>query len=293
MPELRSDDLLILVAVATHQTFSAAGRELGMDHTTVARRIHALSTALGGRLLVESSAGWELTPLGESACSAGRSVRDALDALAEPPGAATSRIKGVVRVTAPEAFVVDVVTPAIARLARAHPDLACEIVSATRPTPQHGPSADLDIGVTRPPSRRVRTRSLATYQLGLFASSDYLRETPAIRSRADLADHQPIYYVESMLQVSDLDLLDQFFPRRRRILGATSVHAQLALVAAGGGVGLLPTYVALQRADLVPVLGDEVVARLTYWMTGRPANLRRPEVAAVADAIATGAKRIS
>jgi DNA-binding transcriptional LysR family regulator len=292
VPSPKSDDLLVLVAVARHRTFSAAARELGLDHTTVARRIQALSDSLGGRLLTEASGGWDLTPLGERACAAGRSIDEALAALSVSPHDAQSTLRGLVRVTAPEAFVTEVVAPAVAQLAGQHSELTCEILSATRPLPQHGPHADLDIGVTRPQSRRLRTRELVTYQLGLFASKDYLRSNGDVRSREDLQLHQPVYYVESMLQVVDLDLLDEFFPQRRRVLSSTSVHAQLALVASGGGIGLLPTYMAGTRPELVPVLKDEAVATLTYWMAGRPTNLQRPEVAAVADAIADAALRL-
>jgi len=293
MAAVRSDDLLVLLAVSRHRTFSAAARELSLDHTTVARRLHALADALGGRLLVESPAGWDLTPLGESACAAGRSVESALEGIARPADERqTTRLRGLVRIHAPEGFVVEAVAPVVAELARLHPDLACEIVSVTRPTPQHGPSADLDIGVTRTTSRRVVTRKLASYQLGLFATTGYLDSAPPIRTRSDLREHAPVYYVESMLQVTDLDLIDQFFPRRRRALGATSVHAQLALVAAGAGIGLLPTYLARHDPALVPVLPDEAITTLTYWMASRPANLRRPEVAAVAEVIAASAHRL-
>lgn len=290
MPSTRSDDLLVLLSISRHRTFSAAARDLGVDHTTVARRINALSKALGGRVIVESAAGWELTPLGQSACAAAQSIEEALADLADVSGSeATPRLRGLVRLSAPEAFVLEAVAPAIAQLAELHPNLACEIISATRPTPLTGPSVDLDIGVTRPTSPRVIGRELASYQLGLFASEPYLAARPPIRTRSDLHDHTPIYYVDSMLQVTDLDLVEQFFPHRRRVLGATSVLAQATMVAAGGGIGLLPTYLAREYPTLVPVLADEGIAALTYWMTSRPANLRRPEVATVADAIAAQA----
>jgi hypothetical protein len=48
-------------------------------------------------------------------------------------------------------------------------------------------------------------------------------------SLSDLALHSPVYYVESMLQVTDLDLIDRLFPRRAEVHGATSVLAQLAM----------------------------------------------------------------
>jgi DNA-binding transcriptional LysR family regulator len=281
----KSDDLLVLLAVSRHRSYSAAAQHLGVDHTTVARRLSALASALGGRLLVEAHGGWDLTPLGQEAVNAALHVERALDMVRPDEGdVRRSRLRGVVRVSAPEVFVREVVAPAVAELCREHQELACELVSVTRPTPMQGPSSDLDIGVTRPGSKRVATRRLLDYELGLYASADYLAAHPPIRTRADLRYHAPVYYVESMLQVSDLDLVDQFFPRRPRLLGATHVSAQAALVLAGAGIGLLPTYYA-RHLPLEPVLDGEAVARLAYWMSARPDNLRRPEVTAVADAV--------
>lgn len=287
---LKSDDLLVLLAVSRHRTFAAAAQHLGVDHTTVARRMAALAHALGGRLVVEAPGGWALTPLGQQAMSAATQVEEALTGLT-PRHLDNARdgLRGLVRVTAPEVFMRGVVAPAVAQLCQANEELACELVSETRPTPIYGPAADLDIGVTKPASKRLATRKVVDYDLGLFASAAYLKSQPPIRTRADLRPHTPIYYVESMLQVADLDLVEQFFPRRQRLLGATHVSAQAALVIAGAGIGLLPTYYA-QELGLKPVLSGEAVARLTYWLTARRDNLRRPEVRALADAVVTQAR---
>jgi DNA-binding transcriptional LysR family regulator len=263
-----------------------------MNHTTVARRVHALEAAMGGRLLVESPGGWELSPLGQSACEAARSIETALTSLGQEPRTATQRLQGLVRITAPEIFTIEIVAPAVAAVSHAHPGIRFELISVTRPTPYHGPSADLDIAPTRTASRRLATRRLADYQLGLFAARSYLADRGPIHSRADLRDHIPIYYVESMLQVADLDLIDQFFPHRSDFLGATSVETQARLVAAGTGVGLLPVYYANRHSELERVLAAEAVATLTYWMMSRPANLRRAEVAEVANAIADHATAV-
>ncbi len=287
---LKSDDLLVLLAVSRHRTFAAAAQHLGVDHTTVARRMAALAVALGGRLVVEAPGGWALTPLGQQALSAATQVEEALAGLTPHHGDSShDGLRGLVRVTAPEVFMRGVVAPAVAGLCQANEDLACELVSLTRPTPTYGPTADLDIGVTKPASKRLTTRKVVDYHLGLFASAAYLKSRPPIRTRADLRTHAPIYYVESMLQVADLDLIDQFFPRRRRLLGATHVSAQAALVLAGAGIGLLPTYYA-HELGLEPVLKGEAIARLTYWLTARQDNLRRPEVRALADAVVAEAR---
>ncbi|WP_165821027.1 LysR family transcriptional regulator [Nocardioides gansuensis] len=282
--KIKSDDLLVLLAVERHRTFTAAAQQLEIDHTTVARRLQALAQAVGGRLLVEGPGGWELTQLGHEVTAAARGVEEALAAIDTTVSDSGSTLRGLVRVVAPEVFMTQVVAAAVAATCRANPRLLCELISVTRPTPVHGPSADLDIGVTRSRSRRVTTRHLLDYQLGLYASVEYLTQHGPVNNREELREHIPVYYVESMLQVEDLDRVDEFFPHRRGLLGATNVHAQLELVRASAGIGILPTYLADQH-DLVPVLPEAATSTLTYWMTARPNNLRRPEVRAVADAI--------
>jgi DNA-binding transcriptional LysR family regulator len=95
-----------------------------------------------------------------------------------------------------------------------------------------------------------------------------------------------------MLQVADLDLVDRLFPRRAEVLGATSVLAQLEMTRRGAGIGLLPVFLAADAPELVRVLPGSTKAVLTYWLSGRTENLRRPEVAAVAAAIDDECRRV-
>src|SRR5699024_2107103 len=61
------DDLLVLLAVARTGLFTTAAETLGLNHTTVSRRIAALEKDLGGRTLARTVGGWELTDLGRKA----------------------------------------------------------------------------------------------------------------------------------------------------------------------------------------------------------------------------------
>lgn len=53
------DDLLVLLAVSRTAKFTAAAQALGLNHTTVSRRIASLEKALGGRVLARAPGGWE------------------------------------------------------------------------------------------------------------------------------------------------------------------------------------------------------------------------------------------
>ena len=54
-----AQDLLVLRAVAQTGRFTTAAETLGLNHTTVSRRIAALEKALGGHVLSRGAGGWE------------------------------------------------------------------------------------------------------------------------------------------------------------------------------------------------------------------------------------------
>src|SRR5690625_2405628 len=62
--QIAPEDLLTLLAVARLGKFTAAAHSLGLNHTTVSRRIAALEKAYGERVLVASPDGWELNAAG-------------------------------------------------------------------------------------------------------------------------------------------------------------------------------------------------------------------------------------
>ena len=58
------DDLKIVLAVGRRLTLAAAGRDLGVDPTTVGRRIVAIEEELGTRLFDRTGAGYAATHTG-------------------------------------------------------------------------------------------------------------------------------------------------------------------------------------------------------------------------------------
>jgi DNA-binding transcriptional LysR family regulator len=286
-------DLIALLAVVRGRTFTAAATALGVNHTTVARRIRSLEKTLGERLLVAAPGGWELTATGREVLATAEAVQTALDHL--PLGSARAsrqQLRGLVRVNCTEVIGIKVVAPALTAVRREHPGISFELASVTRPTPAYGAAADLDVGVTRPSSPRLQVKRLVDYELALFAAPSYLAQHGEPSSMADLAQHNPVYYVESMLQVADLDLVDRLFPRRAEVLGATSVLAQLEMTRRGAGIGLLPVFLAVDAPELVRVLPHSTSAVLTFWLSARTENLRRPEVATVAASIEEQCHRV-
>ncbi|MFS0910665.1 LysR family transcriptional regulator [Microbacterium sp. 179-I 3D2 NHS] len=281
-PPLSADDLLVLLAVARTGRYTSAGQQLGLNHTTIARRITALEAQLGGRVVSRADGGWELTALGTKAIAAAEQVERALGDLDAHGGA---RIEGLIRLSATDGFSGFVAAPAMAELQRTHPDVRLEIVTGTRQASQQRAGADLEVVVGRPQVRKARAVHLADYALGLYASRDYLRRHPTPARVDDLAGLPLVYFIESMLHVDSLDDARRVVPGMTDAVASTNVYVHVDATRGGAGFGLLPAFLADPHDDLVRVLPDAVDARLPYWLVARPDALRQPAVMAFLDAL--------
>ncbi|VXC32026.1 DNA-binding transcriptional LysR family regulator [Arthrobacter sp. 9V] len=278
------DDLLILLAVSRSGKFTTAAQALGLNHTTVSRRIAALEKAMGGRVLARAAGGWEVTELGAEAVLVAERIEAAVGALG--PGDHTpDPITGVVRMTATDGFSAYVAAPAVARLRREHPGLSVEIVTVTRRALQQRSGLDIEVVVGTPQVHRAEAIRLGEYRLGMYASRAYLAAKGTPESIEELTQHQLVYFVDSMLQVDDLDAPRRLVPTMRDGLSSTNVFVHVEATRAGAGVGFLPCFMADRHADLVRLLPSDFAELLPYWMVLRPDSMRRPAVAAVVQAL--------
>ncbi|EMY35370.1 LysR family transcriptional regulator [Arthrobacter crystallopoietes BAB-32] len=278
------DDLLILLAVARSGRFTTAAEGLGLNHTTVSRRIAALEKALGGRVLAKTVGGWELTELGRRAAGAAEHIETAVARIHEGEAEA-DQISGVVRISSTDGFSGYIIAPAVAKLRRRHPNLSVEIVNVTRRALQHRSGLDIEVVVGEPQVHRAEAILLGHYMLGMYASRSYLEEHGTPADTRELTRHGLVYFVDSMLQVDDLDAPRRLVPSMLDSLSSTNVFVHVEATRAGAGIGFLPCFMADRHADLVRLLPEDFAELLPYWMVLRQESLRQPAVAAVAKAL--------
>jgi DNA-binding transcriptional LysR family regulator len=278
------DDLLVLLAVARGGRFTTAAATLGLNHTTVSRRIAALEKVMGGRLLSRTVGGWELTELGHRAVAVAEGIEAAMQGLSES-ARSSEELSGVVRMSATDGFSAYIAAPAVATLRRRHPGLSVEIITVTRRAMQHRSGLDIEVVVGEPQVHRAQAIRVGEYVLGMYASRDYLAEYGTPSTVAELTRHPLVYFVDSMLQVDDLDAPRRLVPSMRDSLSSTNVFVHVEATRAGAGIGFLPCFMADRHADLVRLLPADFQEQLPYWMVLRPDSLRQPAVAAVVAAL--------
>ena len=280
---ISADDLLVLLEVARTGRLVAAARRLGVNHTTVSRRLAALERAVGARVLVQERDGWALTEVGQDVMRAAEDVEAALARLAHPEG--QEGLSGRVRVATPDGFGVHHAVPALTELAQRHPGLDWELVTATQRLRQARAGIDIEIVIGRPDVARASAIPILRYELALYATPEYLAARGTPGTLDDLADHRLCYYIESALQVDQLDMATRGLPAPKGSLRSTSVFVHVEATARSGGIGILPRFLADDDERLVRVLPERYAYTLTYWAVVREETMRNPAVLAVLDAL--------
>ncbi len=282
--DVSTDDLRYLLAVARTGRLISAATLLGVDHTTVRRRIDRLEAALGVRLLDRGVDGWELTAIGRDVAERAAPLEHLVEQVVGAASGGDNSVRGTVRIVAPEGFGTLFVAPAVARLQAEHPGITVELVTSTRPLSLRGSGYDLAITVGSSASSRLTAEPLAPYSLRLYASPEYLVAFPPIRSLADLEAHRLVFYVDALLTVRELDLAPVLTGMHVGF-GSTNVFAQLEATRRGAGIGLLHAFMGEGDPALVPVLPAEVDFRLQFSVSVRRDSLALDAVSLVREAI--------
>jgi len=280
---LNWDDLRIFLAVAREGGLMPAARRLGLDHTTVARRLTALEAAIGARLVDRSPRGASLTDAGEALVQHAEHIEAEALAAAAALGGADQRPSGVVRLATPEAFGAWLVAPAVKELYARHPEIQLELVPESRTVSLTKRDADLAVTLSRPPQGRHFAQKLVDYELGLYASRTYLDAHGSIDSLDALRAHPLVWYIDEMIAMPELRYIDQVAPRSKTAFRSSSIVAQQTAVASGLGFGILHVFSASQAPELVRVMADAVSIKRSYWLAVHADQRRLPRIRAVVD----------
>ncbi|MFT5033663.1 MAG: DNA-binding transcriptional LysR family regulator, partial [Bacteroidia bacterium] len=81
MQNLDWNDIQFCLAVVSEGSVTAAARALDVNHTTVSRRISALEKKLDVRLFDRSTAGWLITPVGESILASAEAMAEEVNTI--------------------------------------------------------------------------------------------------------------------------------------------------------------------------------------------------------------------
>jgi DNA-binding transcriptional LysR family regulator len=275
------DDLRFVLAVSKAGSLLGAARALGVEHTTVGRRVASLEGALGVTLFTRNATGYVRTADAERLLAPLLRVEEAVLEL-ERAATTSDALAGPVRVTSPETFGAAWLAPRLARFCRAHPGVQLELVPSGAVLDLGRREAELAVRMFRSTQAGLVARRAGRVAWGLYGSHDYLGRSPVLGPDR-LHEHALLGAPDGGdLERRWLQRLDR--KAQPRFTSALSL-ALLAAARASAGLAMLPRYLGdaepgLRRVDLPDPPCEDV------WLTVHRDLRQTPRVRALLDFLA-------
>ena len=173
-------------------------------------------------------------------------------------------VAGTVRISSAEGFGAAFLAPLLPTLLKARPGLRIELAALAGFLSASRREVDIAITLNAPTSTLLAVEPLTRYQLALYAAPAYLEAAGAPTRLEDLRRHSLVGYIDDLIYAPELRYLDELDSGLRPTVASASLLAQRAIIANGGGIGVLPCFMSegLQR-----VLADQVLIERRFWMS--------------------------
>lgn len=273
------EDLHAFLVFMRLRSLSAAARELGVEHATVARRIAALEAGLKVKLVDRRSRSYVPTADGEEVARLGEPMEAQAFAIARRADASKEEVSGEVSISAPPVLTLHLIAPNLSRLHRAYPRLRLLLQTETRKASLHQREADVALRLSRPSESSIVVRKLGDIPFGLYASPAYLAATAP-------EDRVFVGYDETMDPSPQQQWLRDSLRGRGMALRSNSLEIQHAAAAGGFGIVGLPCFAGDRDERLIRVHDDEPTLVRQVWLAIHEDVRHVPRVDAVATFLA-------
>jgi len=289
--DLNWEDLRFFLRAAQANTLAGTARIMGVEHTTIGRRLTALEKQLGVTLFVRGPRGLALTLLGKRLLPLVQEVECGVHALQEL--ATTQRER--VRVSMPPGLA-GLLMPHLAKLQVEHPGVTIETVSSGRAMGLKRGEVDLAIRLLPVADESLIVRQLPDMAWSLYASPAYLKKRAAPKNVDDLSGHDLIAYGSDVAAQPSARWMEARAKLARIVLRANEIDTAITAAVDGAGLAILPCFFADPDSRLRR-LTPEVLATRSMWLVYRSdARLSKPikiAVKFVVDAMRANATRLA
>lgn len=255
------DDLRLFLAVAREGTLAGAARTLGVNHSTVFRRLNGFEDSLGVRLFERLASGYALTVAGEEMRASAERVEREIDRLDRRITGQDLRLQGALVVTTTDTTAGGFLMTHIAAFKRAYPGIDLDLVLDNQNVNLSKRQADVAIRPTRNPPETLVGRRVAEIAFALYASGTYLDGRDA-----DPATLDWLSVDESLAHLAADKWFRGTYPDARVSMRTNSLLGVMLGVRADMGVGVLPCFMGDPAPDVVRLGAPIAEAASALWL---------------------------
>jgi DNA-binding transcriptional LysR family regulator len=263
LSELEWSDLKVILALFRGGSVASASRILGVDSSTVSRRLAAAEDALGAVLVLRGGREFRFTSEGTMALRVAETIETAVQSAASSIKSAKQAIEGKVTITSVGSFF-HVLSPFCELVEKKHVKLRVEINDTDNVLNLSSGEADIAIRFALPKEPELIARKVFEFGWNAYASKDYADHYGLPRSHEELRNHRLILYAENRLHLTQFAWMEQFKSGHDRFARVTNPSVALRSVLAGSGIASLPTYADGEHLGLVRVFPEPFYGQTAY-----------------------------
>jgi DNA-binding transcriptional LysR family regulator len=261
------DDLSILRSVAEHASFRLAARHLSFSLNTVRSRISRLEATLQTTIFRRDRYGLHITENGRAVLQVADEMRRLSKQLPIGPGNGALVKDGEIRICASEGLAAFWLTQRLPLLQERLPGLIVTLDTCHGKGISSSDLHDIVIGYAPPTDQEAIVSKVGTVHMMPFASEDYLKVNGEPLNFEDVVGHKCVQQDSPGLNYDALKLfLGEEKMRQVVSMKVGSSYSLFSAVAAGIGIGALPTYIRAVSKRVTPI-SLPIHLKFDVWMS--------------------------
>ncbi len=285
---LEWDDFRLVKIIAEANGLAGAAEKLGVNHSTVFRRLGQMEENLGVKLFERHRTGYVLTTAGEEMTALAEQMEENVTAFARKLAGQAVAPAGELRVTTNDTLLVHLLTPIFARFITACPEMRLDVVLANQALNLSKRDADVAIRATDDPPETLVGRRVATIAWAIYGRRV---DFPDVRgpddvTLADLFDRHWVALGDNLATLKVARFVREHVAPENLVYKVNTVLGLAEAVEAGTGIGPLPCFIADASPNLVRLSDTNADFAAGLWLLTHPDLRQSARVRAFMDFMA-------
>ena len=264
------NDYLYFLRVAEGGSLKHAARMLGVNNSTVFRRINALEDKLGARLFERLKTGYQLTEAGKEVQQRIQLVEEQMYSVQRIVKGKDEDLRGTLKISTTDTIGFYWLPPYIRRFKVQYPEILIDLIINNNFTDLNQREADIVIPAKNRQPDYMVGRKLAPIAFKLCASKEYISTHGKPEGIDDLSRHHFVLPDDYIAGIPSHKWLREYIPNDRIVACSDKLTGLHRLTQQGLGITLLPLHVILTDPDLVILMDFPKHLNQEIWMLTHP-----------------------
>jgi DNA-binding transcriptional LysR family regulator len=280
------DDLRLIKAVSEARNLQAAATKIGVNHSTVFRRLKQIEAQLGILLFERHRTGYVVTAAGEEIVALAERLDDEIRTVTRRLSGRNASPSGELRVTTNDSLLVHLLTPLFAQFLQTCPEMRLDVVLSNQALNLSKRDADVAIRATDHPPENLIGRRVARIAWALYGrASDFPNpaspDPESLNHRNWVSLGDDLGALQAVRHVRERVAPDRIVYKVNTVLGLSQA------VEAGVGIGHLPCFIADAVPALYRLAEPDPAFAADLWLLTHPDLRQVPRVRVFSDFLAS------